>query len=101
MPRTYRDKTCRDCDLNGDPCCPRMVVVAGRGVHPDPSSGLCEPMRRIFEAVEDPIERYGAIDGAHHKAWVIQETVMVLLNLNVKDFEEWLRCSEQERGIPP
>lgn len=57
---------------------------------------------RIKEAL-DFIERYGGIDGAHHKQWVLDQLVLIL----APDYEGWVsdyeECGEYEwdRGIAP
>ena len=73
---------------------------------------MANEQERIKKALE-VIERYGSIDGAHHKMWTLDQVVRALLGSDeayeawVKEFqgewdEEW-ECYEYEWdvGIPP
>lgn len=64
--------------------------------------------RQKIEAALDVIEKYGGIDGDHHKAWVIDQVARAL---NGDEYDEWVRemCDgedgpatyEWEPGIAP
>ena len=41
---------------------------------------------KIHKAIE-LIEEYGGIDGAHHKQWLLDQIIRVL----VDDYDEWVR----------
>ena len=45
-----------------------------------------DPHRRIADAM-DIIEHYGGIDGGHHKQWVIDQVVRILLG---SDYSAWI-----------
>ncbi len=47
------------------------------------------------------IIRYGAIDGAHHKDWVLQQVLKTLLDWDDQKLNEYLTEQEWEKGIPP
>jgi hypothetical protein len=47
------------------------------------------------------ITRYGGIDGAHHKDWVLQQVLSVLLQWDKEKLKEFLKEREWEPGIPP
>jgi hypothetical protein len=61
-----------------------------------------------FERALDVIVRYGGIDGAHHKQWVLDQ---VLRCLTGEEYDQWVKefCSgddgpntyEWDTGIPP
>lgn len=58
---------------------------------------------RISSVVEN-IYLYGSVDGEHHKAWLIDQTVQILLGAKgykafVKEYEE--DSDEWDVGIPP
>lgn len=56
------------------------------------------------KAIEDAIGliiRYGQIDGAHHKDWVLQQVLAALLQWNKEKLESFLTQREWEPGIPP
>jgi len=54
---------------------------------------------RIAEAL-DYASRYGTIDGAHHKTWVIDQMVRVLVGW--RDYEDWVAKHEGwQEGIAP
>ncbi len=65
--------------------------------------------KRIDKALE-LILRYGGIDGSHHKDWVIDQTVRILLGTK-KEYNKWVKkaCDGEdgpntydwEVGIPP
>ena len=46
------------------------------------------PNERIAKALE--IAEYGALDGSHHKMWVVDQMVRVLAD----DYGEWVRQFE-------
>ena len=66
-----------------------------------------DPYQRIADAM-DIIERYGSIDGGHHKQWVIDQVSRILLG---SDYSAWVErmCNgidgpntyEWDEGIPP
>jgi hypothetical protein len=52
----------------------------------------------LLEAVLDALDlitKYGAHDGAHHKAWVLDQVVRILCG-NTQAYTEWVR--EYEAG---
>lgn len=63
--------------------------------------------QRIDQALE-VIERFGGIDGAHHKTWVIDQVVRKLTG---NKYEQWVKkmkagddgpeTYEWDEGIPP
>ena len=63
-------------------------------------------LERIDEAL-DLITRYGGIDGAHHKQWVLDQVVRVL----APDYGDWLaeyaigedgpHTYQWDQGVPP
>jgi len=61
-------------------------------------------LQRIIDAVRIA-EQYGSIDGAHHKQWVVDQMLRVLLG---DRYDEWLRrqnddpnYGEWDTGIAP
>lgn len=61
--------------------------------------------QRKIEAALDYASKYGAIDGAHHKQWVLAQKCRALLG---DDYDEWVGqidcCNglfEWDEGIPP
>lgn len=67
---------------------------------------LMEP-KRIENALE-VIERFGGIDGEHHKTWVIDQVVRHLLGddyeqwvVEMKDGEDGPETYDWDEGIPP
>jgi len=63
--------------------------------------------QRIANALEF-IERYGGIDGAHHKCWVIDQVARTLLEesypqwvIEMKDGEDGPNTYDWDEGIPP
>ena len=68
-------------------------------------------MTAAVEKIEQAIDlavQYGGIDGAHHKAWVIDQMVRVLagdeydaLVANAKDGEDGPDTYEWDEGIAP
>ena len=63
---------------------------------------LPELESRIIEAVAIG-GKYGAIDGGHHKTWVIDQMIRTLLG---DEYQEWLEAwnghgSEWDEGIAP
>ena len=63
--------------------------------------------KEVFTAIDDAIEfilENGQVDGAHHKAWVIDQTLKILAG---KDYEEYVSEYENEgeyswrNGIAP
>ncbi len=67
-----------------------------------------EPPTHKIEKALDVIRRYGGIDGAHHKAWVLDQAVRALTG---DKYEEWVKdaCDGEDGpntydwdvGIPP
>lgn len=62
---------------------------------------------KISTAME-VIERYGGIDGAHHKAWVIDQVARALLAeyypqwvTDMKEGEDGPDTYDWDEGIPP
>jgi hypothetical protein len=54
------------------------------------------------------IERFGGIDGAHHKTWVIDQVARALLEdayphwvVEMKDGEDGPNTYDWDEGIPP
>lgn len=62
---------------------------------------------KVSKALE-LIERYGGIDGAHHKQWVLDQVVRILTG---EEYEKWVRAHnygedgpdtyEWDKGIAP
>jgi hypothetical protein len=68
----------------------------------------CDSEARVRNALII-IERFGGIDGAHHKAWVIDQVVRALVGAG--QYDEWVRLMKAgengpdtydwDQGIPP
>lgn len=65
------------------------------------------PEQKIAAALEF-IERYGGIDGDHHKTWVIDQVARSLLGdaypqwvIDMKDGEDGPDTYNWDEGIPP
>lgn len=60
------------------------------------------------QEVLDLIERFGLIDGSHHKQWILDQTVRILAGA---DYDEWVKrfddqdcgefCNNWDTGIAP
>lgn len=68
---------------------------------------MSTPEQKIAAALEF-IERYGGIDGAHHKMWVIDQVARALLDdeypqwvVEMKDGEDGPATYDWDEGIPP
>lgn len=67
---------------------------------------MIDPARRIENAL-NYIERYGGIDGEHHKTWVLDQVVRCL----VPNYPQWVKEQKDgedgpetygwDEGIPP
>ena len=51
-----------------------------------------------IEKAMDVIARYGQIDGAHHKAWIIDQVTRALLGDGYGAFVEEMRGETEENG---
>lgn len=60
-----------------------------------------DPDQKAIEDAIGLIIRYGQIDGAHHKDWVLQQTLKALLHWDNEKLESFLNEREWEPGIPP
>lgn len=66
-------------------------------------SGTSELVGKVHDAAE-LIERFGQIDGAHHKTWVIDQVQRILLG---EHYDEWRDAYEADgeysydEGIAP
>lgn len=73
---------------------------------PTQEENMVDPQRRIENAL-GYIERYGGIDGAHHKQWVLDQVVRCLTT----DYPAWVKAQKDgedgpetydwDEGIPP
>lgn len=70
-----------------------------------PDNGICghEPKRAL-----DLINRYGGIDGEHHKQWVIDQVVRILAGDDYADWvaqhkagDDGLNTYDWNEGVPP
>lgn len=63
-----------------------------------------------LDKIVETIERYGMIDGSHHKQWIMTEVLRIALG---KGFKKWLKAfnsytdedgeeyGDWDEGIPP
>lgn len=53
----------------------------------------CEPQERVEKAL-DIIIKYGSIDGAHHKDWVLDQVTRVLAGGGYEELVRAAKCGE-------
>jgi len=51
-----------------------------------------EAIERIYKAIELAFQ-YGQIDGSHHKMWVIDQMIRVLLNNDEASYKDYVKCA--------
>ena len=93
--------TCVYCGYNygpDDEVPTSIAEVLEEHIESCPKHPMSELKRRVDKALV--IAEDGIIDGGHHKMWVIDQMVRVLLG---DDYEKWLASSEDEwdTGIVP
>lgn len=84
------------------------VLCNGSDGSPQQITKLAKYLRDILisiEDVKDLIYEYGGIDGDHHKQWLLDQILQILLSEN--DYNEWLKdynqsgYDEWNKGIAP
>lgn len=53
--------------------------------------------KQKLEEVMDLIERYGQIDGSHHKQWVLDQIARVIKG---KDYKKWVKLMKAGEDGP-
>lgn len=81
-----------------------------RAVGVEPNTGMPQTNHNILEALK-MIEECSGYDGAHHKSWVFDQVVRILLNDDFEAYDRWVaeyedgsdgpHTYEWDRGIAP